>query len=79
MKRDILFAGQDYYAKLGCNAFVKSFNSQELAEGHGKDLCCAKYCEAHKLFPQDWWHVFDAETERMVAGEGFFPQCWGAS
>ena len=74
MKRYMLFAGQNYYARGGCNDFVKSFDNREDAATQGKNICCSEYCEAHDLFQQDWWHVFDTEIEGMVAVEGF-PKC----
>ena len=74
MKRYILFAGQSSYARGGGDDFVKSFDDQEEAATQGENLCCSEYCEIHELFQHDWWHVFDTEIERIVAGYGF-PKC----
>lgn len=54
MNRYFVFAGERYYPSGGWNDFVNSFSSLEVAK------------EAALATKEDWAHVVDSETGRVV-------------
>ena len=65
MKRYLVFAGEDYYANGGALDFQSSFDSMDDAAAHGKRIIGKRISEYETA---EWWHVFDAETGRIVCG-----------
>ena len=68
MNRFLLFTGMTYYADGGANDFIGSFENIEDAEMAGKNMCDK---EQKGVFADDWWHVFDLESKKIVSECGF--------
>ena len=58
MARYLLFSGEEYYPKGGINDFIKGFNN--IAE-------TMKFLKENpNEYLNDWWHVVDMETCRII-------------
>ena len=61
MIRYILFAGQSYYAKGGANDYAERYDTLDESIAKGEELI------AKSQWSEDWYHVFDVETGKIVA------------
>jgi hypothetical protein len=63
VKQYLLFAGEEYYPRGGMQDFRGDFDALNDAQAAG-----AVFVEAEIL--TCWWHVYDTQQRRIVAGTG---------
>ncbi len=66
MKRYITFTGQTYYASGGARDLAGFYDDIESAK-----KAALEKCDPERDWPDDWWHVFDTESNEIVAGVGY--------
>lgn len=73
MRRYWLFGGGAYYPSGGFGDFIASYSYLDEATDEGSRRIGV--CDDREF---DWWHVFDAESEQIVA-ESERRSCYGES
>ena len=66
MKRYLTFTGQTCYASGGARDLIGSYDDIESAK-----KAALESCDPEKSWPDDWWHIYDTESNEIVDGDGY--------